>query len=150
MSKELNRIILHILGFGYFPYAPGTAGSVGGLLIYFWFYVADGFLITTIPFLILGFIVCSKAENVFAVKDPSQVVIDEVAGMLISLLFLPKTWPIIICAFVLFRGFDTIKIWPTDVAEKAPNGVGIMLDDIVAGIYANLSIQLALILIKSQ
>ncbi len=108
-----------------------------------WLYLA-----ATIFILILGFFACLKAKEVFNLEDPPEVVIDEVVGMLISLMFLPKTLPVIICAFILFRGFDTIKIWPTERLEKVPYGAGIMLDDIMAGIYANLSLQIALFLLS--
>lgn len=149
MSKNLVKIISTFFYFGFFPVAPGTFGSIGGLLIYFLTLPSQtAYFTATLIILIMGFMVCAKAEKVFAIQDPPQVVIDEVAGMLISLMFLPKSLPIIICAFILFRGFDTVKIWPAEQSEKVPLGIGIMLDDIVAGIYANLAIQLALFVIS--
>ncbi len=151
MSKKIIRIISTFFGFGYFPFAPGTFGSVGGLLIYLLVAQSQAlYQIATALILILGFAVCLKAEKVFQMQDPPQVVIDEVAGMLISLMFLPKTWPVILCAFILFRGFDTIKIWPTDKLEKVPHGAGIMLDDVMAGVYTNIALQLSLLVISQR
>ncbi len=104
------------------------------------------YLLMTALILMLGLIVCREAEKIFAINDPPQVVIDEAAGMLVSLLFLPNSPAVIICAFILFRGFDTIKIWPIEKLEKVPFGIGIMLDDIMAGIYTNICLQVALLL----
>lgn len=149
MSKKLIKIISTFFGAGTLAYAPGTFGSLGGLLVYFFFInFSTAYFAITILILILGFVVCFEAEKVFAIKDPPQVVIDEVAGMLISLLFLPKTLPVVVCAFILFRGLDTIKPWPIGKLEKAPFGAGIMLDDIAAAIYTNILLRLALILIR--
>ena len=70
-------------------------------------------------------------------RDHGPVVIDEVAGMLISLLFLPATWPVMAAAFVAFRVFDIVKPWPASWADRElKGGLGIMLDDILAGLYA--------------
>ncbi len=77
--------------------------------------------------------------------DPSIVVIDEVVGMWISLLFLPKTLLVATLAFLLFRAHDIVKIPPARQLEAVPNGFGIMLDDVVAGIYANISLRMVLL-----
>ncbi|MDP2939363.1 MAG: phosphatidylglycerophosphatase A [Candidatus Omnitrophota bacterium] len=147
MSKKLFKLISTFFYLGCFPFIPGTMGSFAGVLVYL--FVADfltAYAVMTIYILILGFAVCSQAEKLFERNDPPEVVIDEVCGMLIALFSLPKTWPIIFCAFFLFRGFDTIKPWPIDKLEKVPFGAGIMLDDIMAGVYTNLVMRIALLL----
>jgi len=148
VSEKLIKICATFFGLGYLPYAPGTFGSAAGLLVYLWVInFLPLYLLMTALILILGLVVCQEAEKIFAIKDPPQVVIDEVAGMLIALLFLPVSFPVVFCAFVLFRGFDTVKIWPIDKLEKVPFGIGIMLDDIMAGIYTNLVMRIALMLV---
>lgn len=81
--------------------------------------------------------------------DPSSVVIDEVVGMWIALLLLPKSFPVAIAAFVLFRFLDIIKPQPARALERLPNGWGIMLDDVVAGLYANLILHVILLALRA-
>jgi phosphatidylglycerophosphatase A len=71
-------------------------------------------------------------------------VIDEVVGMFVSLLFLPATWLVVLAGFVAFRVFDIIKPWPADRFEQIPGGWGVMADDVMAGVYANLTLQFLL------
>jgi phosphatidylglycerophosphatase A len=84
------------------------------------------------------------AERALGVEDPGPVVIDEVVGMLVSLLFLPGTWPVMVAAFIAFRVFDIVKPWPAGRLEDVPGGWGVMADDVMAGVYANLTIQILL------
>ncbi|MBI3195489.1 MAG: phosphatidylglycerophosphatase A [Ignavibacteriae bacterium] len=134
---------------GYSPIASGTAGSFVALLLYF----IPGFEqprtlgIIIAATCIIGTYVSSIMEKKFG-DDPSIVVIDEVVGMWISLLFLPKTMLIATLAFFLFRAHDIVKISPARQLEAIPNGFGIMLDDIVAGIYANLSVRIVLLALE--
>jgi phosphatidylglycerophosphatase A len=81
--------------------------------------------------------------------DPSSVVIDEVAGMWIALFLLPRSLPVAMAAFVLFRLLDIVKPQPARALERIPNGWGIMLDDVVAGLYANLILQLGLLALRA-
>ncbi|MBI3189543.1 MAG: phosphatidylglycerophosphatase A [Ignavibacteriales bacterium] len=145
----LTRFIATGFFSGYSPFAPGTAGSFIGLLLYF----IPGFehtltlsIIITFTF-VLGTFVSSKMEKQFG-DDPSIVVIDEVVGMWISLLFLPKTLLVAVLAFFLFRAHDIVKIPPARQLEAVPNGFGIMLDDVVAGIYANVSVKVSLVVLE--
>lgn len=123
---------------GYSPIASGTAGSLVGLLIYY----IPGVQAFTIlcPLIVVSFvagvITSSKMEHVFG-KDPSIVVIDEVVGMWISLLFLPKTILLAVLCFFWFRVYDIIKPPPARQLDAMTGGLGIMLDDVVAAIYAN-------------
>jgi len=121
---------------GFMPKAPGTYGSAVALL----FYLIPGFenptfLLTIITFFtIVGVGIGTKFESIYG-KDPKQCTIDEMVGMWISLLFIPKKIWFILLAFVIWRVFDIYKPFPVNVAEKLNGGIGIMLDDIVAAIY---------------
>lgn len=80
-------------------------------------------------------------EKALGVEDPGPVVIDEVVGMFVSLLWLPATWPVVLAAFLAFRVFDIVKPWPAGRLEHVPGGWGVMADDVMAGVYANLLVQ---------
>ena len=135
---------------GYSPVAPGTAGSVAGLL----FFLIPGFG-TPIPLAtaaIIGFLIGTFTSNQMEKRfgeDPPIVVIDEIVGMWISLLFLPKNLFVIFTAFILFRIFDIVKPQPARYMEKFQHGWGIMLDDVVAGMYANIATQILILIIPN-
>lgn len=132
-------------GAGYFPVAPGTAGSLVGLglvvvaaLLPFgrWEYSAVLGAATCAAFA-LGVWAAGQAEKFFGRVDPGQVVIDEVVGQMIAFLAKPPGgWPWLVAGFILFRAFDIMKPFPARQAERAPGGWGIMLDDVVAGLYS--------------
>jgi len=77
-------------------------------------------------------------------KDPSCVVIDEVSGIMIAFFMLPMVWPVSIITFFLFRAFDMFKIYPVNKFEEMKGGTGIMMDDIIAGLYTNITMQIAI------
>lgn len=128
---------------GYIPFASGTMGSLTALIIY----LIPGFenpatMIALISlFLVVGIPVATKFEKVYG-KDPSQCTIDELIGTWISLLFVPKIIWYVLPAFIIWRVLDIIKPYPANKLEKISGGWGIMLDDIVSGIYSLIIIQL--------
>ncbi len=133
-------------GAGFMPLVPGTWGSAAGVIV-FLAVVAAGMS----PFAVClaigtaGFIVSGRSEAVFARKDPKYTVIDEVTGMMISLMWLPfYDRKVFFLAFILFRALDTVKIFPGRWIQDRHGSFGIMGDDIVAGIYANLILQVVL------
>ena len=137
---------------GYFPIAPGTVGSAAGLVVYLlvWW--------TQSPILEAGLIVftfaagtwaATHAERYFGGIDPGPVVVDEVLGMLVTLAFIPVGWSAALAGFVLFRVFDVIKPYPANRLEKFHGGFGIMADDAMAGIYANLTLRLLMWLLPA-
>lgn len=134
---------------GYLPLIPGTFGSLAG---FFLFYIIRGnkFSCALITFILafLGFLVSGQAEKIFQRKDPPVVVIDEVSGMLLSLLFIPFDSRFVILAFILFRLFDTLKPYPIDRIQDLKGSLGIMCDDLVAGLYANIVLQIVLRLVS--
>lgn len=148
----LNFIAITLSTFfylGYLPFIPGTFGSLAGVFLFY--LLKDNtamYVLVTLVILALGFCLSGQVEQVFKKKDPSFVVIDEVGGMLLSLAFIPAQ-PIFVClAFFLFRLLDTLKPYPADKLQRLQGSVGIMSDDIVAGIYANLILQVVLRLVS--
>jgi phosphatidylglycerophosphatase A len=145
-----SRFAVAFASFGYVgfaPVAPGTAGAAAAIPLFLllrrvhspWLEVAVCAVIV-----VAGAWSARLAERALGVEDPGPVVIDEVVGMLVSLLFLPGTWPVILAAFVAFRVFDILKPWPAGRLEHVPGGWGVMADDVMAGVYANLTVQLLL------
>jgi phosphatidylglycerophosphatase A len=124
---------------GFAPIAPGTAGSAAGLLV-FWAVRATGSLWVEIAVLVavtaVGVVAASAAESHYQRQDPGVVVIDEVAGMLLTLLAVPVGFTGAVVGFLAFRLFDISKPVPARQAERLPGGWGIMTDDLVAGLYA--------------
>lgn len=130
---------------GFSPFAPGTAGSIVGLLLCF---VLDylppyAYLSAVLVVIMAGVLASGMAETFFKRKDPKEVVIDEIAGMLIALFLVPPALANALCGFAIFRVLDIAKPglrW----AEKIPGGWGIMLDDILAGAMANILLHIGL------
>jgi phosphatidylglycerophosphatase A len=132
------------LGFiGYTPYAPGTAGTAAGLLIVFLLKPDNAeLLIGSVLVLLIGTLTAHYAEKQLG-KDSSHIIIDELCGYLISVLFIPPNIGYFLAAFILFRIFDILKPPPIRKIEKIiPGGAGVMLDDVLAGIYTNVCLQL--------
>jgi len=129
---------------GYCPLAPGTAGTVVGIGFYWCFSHFSNFLylITVLSFIFLSAWIAEGAEEIFQKKDPPHVVIDEIAGFLVTMVWIPWSWRIVAAGFFLFRCFDIIKPFPCRwIDRNLPGGWGIVLDDIVAGLYANIILQ---------
>jgi phosphatidylglycerophosphatase A len=132
-------------GVGYIPIAPGTLGSAVGLLL--WLALpaaATAQAIAIGALLVVGSWSAGAAERHFGRSDPGQVVIDEVAGMLVTLFLNPVGWLGAIGAFVLFRIADIIKPFPANRLERLPGGIGVMADDLMAAVYANLALRLCI------
>ena len=159
--KTVYSKFIDFLATGFFsgkcPKAPGTAGSlIAGLLLYALYSLAPSWLepVVSIPtniiFVIVAILVSEKALtlNLYGenVKDPKQIVIDEFAGMLVAVAGLPFSIETFVLAFVFFRLFDITKPPPVRQLEILPGGIGIVLDDIMAGILANIVIRLIYVL----
>jgi phosphatidylglycerophosphatase A len=143
--RTLPVWVATVAGVGYFPVVPGTAGSAVGVVLVAaldaiqistaWRFVLQALMIIIIFF--LGVWSAGQSEKFFGRTDPGHVVIDEVAGQMVAFLLLPHaSWKLLLAGFVLFRVFDISKPFPAGRAERLPGGWGIMVDDIVAGIYA--------------
>lgn len=142
---KLKEFIFTAFYAGYSPVAPGTAGTVVAMALY----IIENYLLggifynslTYINFALLLLLVypciklCSDAEDFYKEKDPQRVVIDEVMGYWTSLLFLPFSLTYAVLAFLVFRLFDIIKPFPARKLQELHGGLGIMIDDYIAGIY---------------
>lgn len=142
MLNGIHHIIATLGFIGYLPYAPGTFGSAAACLLMMLFRPADSLLFIATPLLFtVGTISSHQCEKVIG-KDSGHIVIDEFCGYLISILFIPKSINYLVAAFILFRIFDIVKPPPVRQAEKAvTGGAGVMLDDVLAGVYANICLQ---------
>jgi phosphatidylglycerophosphatase A len=139
----LVKTITTGFGVGYLPLMPGTYGSLVGLGI-FWL-VRDNLIAQATAILILlslGFWLSGPAEKLFKQKDPPRIIIDEISGMLLSLLFIPYDLTLALIAFLLFRILDTLKAYPSGKIQHIRGSIGVMGDDIIAAVYTNLILQI--------
>ena len=134
--KLLVRTLTSFFYVGYLP-AGGTWGSAAGLAVAALCQGAFLPLITGV-LSVVGLLACRPAQIAFAKEDPPEFVLDEVCGMLVSLVWLPFRAPVFIAAFALFRFFDILKPWPISWLERRTGPAGIMLDDLAAGVFTNL------------
>ena len=146
-KTTLDRIVIFLATGAYSglsPFAPGTAGTLAAIPIYLLFYqLGDlAYLLLFLALLPLSFTISARAEKLFGAKDSGMIVIDEIAGYLVTMFMIPLSVEYIIIGFFLFRFFDITKIYPASAAEKMGGGPGVVMDDVVAGIYANLSLRL--------
>lgn len=142
--KKLIKLIATFFYLGYAPLVPGTVASGAAVLLYFLF---RGNLYFYTFFLLLvtaaGFLVCAPAEKIFQEKDSKKIVIDEVAGLLLAFWGLALEPILIITGFFIFRILDGIKVYPANKIEKLDGACGIMGDDLIAGLYTNIILQIA-------
>ena len=156
MSKEatIRKLLVSFFGLGYGPGAPGTWGSFGAVVVYVLLWYALG---GAVPWWVLVVLIAAaSAVNLilgrwavacYKSPDPRPVVVDEVAGMWLSLLLVPvSTWArlmwVCVAAFLLFRILDILKLPPAKQLERLPVGAGILCDDLAAGIQANILLQI--------
>jgi phosphatidylglycerophosphatase A len=149
MTRWVALACATVLGVGYAPVAPGTLGSAAGLLAW-WALPASPVVqaVVIVALFALGSWSGSVAERHFGRTDPGQVVIDEVMGMLMTLFLNPVGWIGALGGFLLFRIADVIKPYPANRLERLHGGVGIMADDGMAAIYANIALRLVLALAR--
>ncbi len=151
----MNRFILILatgFGVGYSPIAPGTLGTLIAIPVYYFLSTIPSPLyeITLIAFLFLSVWISENAEIFFGKKDDTRIVIDEMIGFLITMLWVPKTTLFIILGFFLFRFFDILKPFPIRGLEKRlKGGFGVVLDDVLAGVYANIILEIVRLIVKS-
>lgn len=145
----IKKVIATGAGLGYIQPAPGTMGALGGwaiglALLQWSSHPYNWLILFIIIFGLLGVWASASLEAIWG-EDPSKVVIDEIVGIWISMLFLPPGWIALIAAFVLFRIFDIYKPLYIKKAEQLKGGWGIMADDVLAGVYTNICIRLVYI-----
>ena len=145
IRKYTIKIISTFFYLGYLPVLPGTFGSIAGVFLFY--LIKDSVfthILLTLLFIILGLLTTTRAEKIFNKKDARCIVIDEISGMLLALLFIPYDITSIVIAFILFRILDALKPYPANRLQNMKGSIGIMGDDIVAGLYTNIILQVAL------
>lgn len=135
------------LGVGYAPFAPGTFGSLVGLALW-WLVPPEPWsqLVAILGLFVLGSWSAGVCERHFKSTDPQPVVVDEVMGVLITLWLNPVSWRGAFAGFLLFRIFDVLKPYPANRLETLRGGVGVMADDAMAAVYANLALRALLVI----
>jgi phosphatidylglycerophosphatase A len=144
LDEKFIKVIATGFGSGFAPLAPGTAGTVIGIPIYLLFSLLSWqlYLITLTALSFLAIYVSQEAEKLFGEKDSPRIVIDEIVGFLWTMLLVAPTVLHVLLGFVFFRIFDIAKVYPADyVQDKLPVGYGVVADDVVAGIYSNIILQ---------
>lgn len=145
--RKLTLFLASNAGLGYAPFASGTFGTLAGIPVFYltgawpwWLY-----MITMTALLFLSFWVADAAGQIYGVADDRRIVIDELMGYLVTVAFLPWSWNTALIGFFWFRLFDIIKPPPADWLDKnLKHGVGVVLDDFAAGIYAAIALRLTL------
>ena len=145
MTDKMVKLLSTWFYIGNLPVAPGTMASIVGAVM--------SIILSKVPLLyvfvllvvtVLGFMVSGRMESILKQKDPGCVVIDEISGVMIAYFMLPVRWDIVIVTLFLFRAFDMFKIYPANKLEEMGGATGIMTDDIMAGVYTNIVMQLAI------
>ena len=136
MRLKISEWIATCFKIGYLPLAPGTWGSIFSVLLW-WVFLKDlnlyFFGLIIFLFFIIGIFSSDIMIDELGDNDPSSIIIDELVGQWLALLFLPEGLINIAISFILFRFFDIIKPWPIPLIEKLPKGLGVMSDDVAAG-----------------
>jgi len=148
--NELIKLISTFGGLGYSRIAPGTTGCLGGAAVYL--LIRQNAILYSVALFILlalGFAVSGRAEEMFKTKDAKPIVIDDACGLLISLFLIPFSYTNFVIVFLLFRTIDIIKPFPIRRIEGLTGSLGIMGDDILAGVYTNILYRLVLKFISS-
>ena len=135
--QRLALLIATVAGVGHAPLAPGTvASALTAIALGIASPSRPALIVFVIAVIVVGTWAAQDAERALGGKDPGAIVIDEVAGMALSVLTLPLTPVVLLAGFVLFRLFDVVKPYPANALQRLPGGVGVMIDDLVAGLYA--------------
>jgi phosphatidylglycerophosphatase A len=146
VTDFLAKFFSTVFFIGYLPLMPGTFGSIAGVGL---FYLIKGsnpatYFLFVFGIIVLGLITSGRTEKLLNKKDPGCIVIDEVAGMLLALSFMPYDLKIIFLGFLIFRILDTLKPYPASRLQNMHGAIGVIGDDLVAGIYTNIVLQVIL------
>lgn len=144
-SDRLVKMIGTFFYVGHLPWAPGTWGSLAGLLIA-WFSPEPSRTLLLVFMCIAGFYACPRAVAAYQAKDPSVFVMDEVCGMMLGILWLPRSVWVALVGFLLFRFFDVVKPWPISWIQKKDHPSCILWDDLLAGAFTNAVLRAGLLL----
>jgi len=143
IRSSLMKHIATVGGIGFFPFASGTVGTVpAALLVWLVPMPIAIYLAVTVIVTVVGIIASSEVEEVMGKKDPGCIVVDEFAGYLVAMAFLPPSAGYVIAAFFIFRAFDVIKPPPINYLQRLRGGLGVVIDDLAAGLATNIVLQL--------
>jgi len=149
--RKLLSNPVHFLAFGFgsglFAKAPGTAGTLLGILI--WIFLVKlslvAYIIITVTAALIGIYICGKTTRDLNVHDHSGIVWDEIVGIWLAMILVPVSWGWILASFLIFRFFDILKPWPISWLDKnVSGGIGIMADDLLAGGFTAIVLYLAM------
>ena len=148
----MNRLFIFFatgLGAGFSPIVPGTAGTLVAIPLYLFISSIPSLLyeLTLVAFFFFSSWISNQAERHWQRKDDRRIVIDEIMGFFVTMLWLPKSTISVIGGFALFRFFDILKPFPIRRLERVSSGFGVVLDDVLAGIYANIALRLFLLIV---
>ena len=138
------------LGAGFSPIVPGTMGTL--LAIPFYYFVSSIpspiYELTLVAFFFFSSWISNQAERYWGKKDDRRIVIDEIMGFLVTMLWIPRSPLFIVAGFLLFRFFDILKPFPIRRLERVRSGFGVVLDDVLAGIYSNIALHLVIAVLR--
>ncbi|MEM7007915.1 MAG: phosphatidylglycerophosphatase A [Thermodesulfobacteriota bacterium] len=143
-KKSLANIIATFFYVGLIPIGPGTFGTLAAIPLFYAltftpFYL---YLVITVVIILISVWASKVAEEIYKKEDPGQIVVDEVCGFLVTMILVPPTVSNIFIGFLLFRIFDITKPYPVRKFERIPNGWGVVLDDVAAGVYACITLHI--------
>ncbi len=143
LSDKFIKVVATGFGSGFAPFAPGTAGTIVAIPVYLIFSPLSWplYLLSLLAMTFLAVYVSQEAEKLFQKKDAPQIVIDEIVGFAWTMFLVSPTLLHVLLGFILFRIFDIMKVYPARLCqERLPGGYGVVFDDVVAGIYANITL----------
>ncbi len=152
IAPSLRFVLFAAAGFGagFSPVVPGTVGTLFAVPIYFFISSISSPLyeVTLAAFFFLSSWIAGQAERHWGKKDDRRIVIDEIMGFLVTMLWVPRTPFSIAAGFILFRFFDILKPYPIRRLERVESGFGVVLDDVLAGVYANVVLHVLLLAVR--
>lgn len=143
LKQRLAFVLATGFGSGYSPFAPGTAGSAVGVA-FVWgmsFLALPGQIVSVLIVTVLSMIAADIVAKATGLKDPGLIVADEIAGMMVTMIAIPFTLTNVLLGFILFRVMDVVKPPPARQFEHFKGGIGIVADDLMAGVYAHLALR---------
>lgn len=148
MNRVVRAVILFIAQGAYsgkFPVAPGTAGTLVGVILFLGIKNFSPLAYAAVCLLLcgIGTWAAGRSEEILGRKDSPSIVIDEIAGYIVAMFMVPAGWGFAAAGFVFFRIFDILKPWPLNRLQNIHGGPGVMLDDIGAAVYTNIILQIA-------
>jgi phosphatidylglycerophosphatase A len=148
LSDKFCIAITTLFGVGFAPFFGGTLASIVAVVIFLAVKSQVCFLSIFIVALILSFLLCSRAELIFQEKDSKKIIIDDFCGMSLPLLFMPHDIRFVAAAFFLFRVFDAFKVPPIDKIERFKGAIGVVGDDLAAGVYSLVMLEIVRLFVK--